>query len=238
MIRRIVVGITLAAIWSSASAEFVILDTSAPPVALAKVAPVFATSNSAPPRAVRNDRENFSTLRDTLRKAVPSQWKAFIDKGLPIDTPVEYIPASDWRQSLAALSTRYNLVFKIDSAKKSVYVDQGPGGMRDTAVDNKGLVQDTFGQEALPAAMTTDGRLRIEVRDGQLLSDALRQFLKSGRWDLAWEAGSDIRIDKGFVEAGSDIGALLTKILSQFNLHATLHKANNVVVVRSNTITD
>jgi hypothetical protein len=230
MIRRLVIGITLATIWSTASADFVILDASRPPPPIVnpKATPLFAPTSTSPTRA-------FSSLRDTLRKVVPSDWKAFIDRKLPIDTPVEFTPSADWRQSLAALSTRYNLVFKIDPEKKAVYVDQGPGGMRDTATDNRNLAQDTFGQEPVSATTTKDGRLRVEVHDGQLLSDALRQFLKAGKWDLAWEAGSDISIDKGFVETGTDLGPVLTKILSKFNLHATLHKANNVAVVRSNT---
>jgi hypothetical protein len=79
-----------------------------------------------------------------------------------------------------------------------------------------------------------DGRLRFEVKDGQRLSDALRTFLKAGNWDLSWEAGSDVILDKGFVSAGTDIKAIMDDVLPNFRMHAVIHRGNNTVVIMSN----
>lgn len=247
MIRRLALSFILASTWTAAHADFVVLPPNTPakvnrpnvpgPLGLPNADPTASVPGRAPglqqqpnlaPKAVG------SSLRDTLRKIVPSDWKAYSDKKLDPETPVEYMPAVEWQQSLANLATRYNLVFKVDPEKKSVFVDQGPGGMRDTSADNKNLANNNFGQEKTPLTMTQDGKLRFEIKDGQRLSDALRQFLQAGKWDLAWEAGSDIEVSKGFVVIDADLRNVLTQTLSKFNMNATLHKGNYIAVVRSN----
>lgn len=238
MIRRLALGLLLTTTWSIASAEFVILDPAAPPQASNTPYARATTPAFSAPRAISQVNQApavGSSLRDTLRKVVPSGWKAYADKKLPVETPVDYMPSADWQQSLASLSTRYNLVFKVDPEKKTVSVDQGPGGMRDTNADTRNLAGNTFGKEEAPATMTADGKLRLEIKDGQRLSDAIRQFLQAGKWDLAWEAGSDIEVSKGFVVVDSDLPTVLTAALGRFKMNATLHKGNYIAVVRSNT---
>lgn len=244
MIRHLALGFILASTWSVAHADFLILPPTKPgpvvkptipgPVTGPQAATAAPTSVAAP-HAAPVQRAAGSTLRDTLRKIVPTGWKAFSDKGLNAETHVEYAPSLDWQASLATLATRYNLVFKVDPEKKTVFVDQGPGGMRDTEADNRNLANSNFGPEKTPPTMTADGKLRFEIKDGQRLSDAVRQFLQAGKWDLAWEAGSDIEVSKGFVVIDADLRNVLTRTLSKFNMNATLHKGNYIAVVRSNT---
>lgn len=245
MIRRLAFGIILATTWSVAYADFVILPPTKPGTAVKPAVPgpvagptagnTASPSVGSPAQRPVGLKPQGTSLRDTLRKIVPPGWKAYSDKSLNADTVVEFTPAIEWQSSLAALATRYNLVFKVDPEKKSIFVDHGPGGMRDTAVDNRNLANSNFGKEKTPATMTADGKLRLEIKDGQRLSDALRIFLQAGKWDLAWEAGSDIEITKGFVVVDADLRNVLTRTLSKFNMNATLHKGNFTAVVRSNT---
>jgi hypothetical protein len=80
-----------------------------------------------------------------------------------------------------------------------------------------------------------DGRLRLEVKRDQRLSEAIRQFLAAGNWELVWEAGSDIVVKNGFVAAGTDIKAVMDDVLPNFRMHSVIHRGNNTVVILSDT---
>lgn len=240
--KRLTLGLLIATAFGTANADFTILDPSQPvqrpvPVAAQPMAP-------APVAGVPNQKlvsapaRNMSSLADTLKKIAPKKWKVYSDKSLNASLPVEYTPSVDWKHSLSSLATRYNLIFTVDEAKKIIKVDQGPGGMRDTALDNQKLAQNNLIPEPAPSAVAPDGALQLVVKDNQRLSDALDSFLKAGNWQLVWEAGSDIVVTKGFTVSDKDLGELLTRALSKFKLHASLHPKNNTAVVQSDAMID
>ena len=222
----------------AAHAQFVILDPNAQVAPMGSNGPaVVQTNNSAQMGGMPiSDTIRAPYLKDTLRKIVPVGWNAYTDRNLNLTMPVEYVPASDWKESLRNLANRYNLVFKIDNDDKKVFVDQGPGGMRDLQADTRNLNNGpTLVQERPVAVQMADGRLRLEVKKGQLLSDGVRQFLQAGNWDLAWEAGSDIKLDRNLVSVGTDIKAVMDDVLPNFKMYSIIHRGNNTVVVLSNT---
>ena len=252
--KRITLGLIIASLYGTASADFTVIDPSQsvtqPPVQAAPPVQTSIPNNlpAATPAAGQQQKQapgqkistvpsaNMTSLVDTLKKVTPKGWKVYSDKTLNTSVPVEYMPAADWKQSLAALSNRYNLVFTVDEAKKTIKLDQGPGGMRDTTLDNQKLAQNNLVPEKMPAAVAPDGSLQLIVKDHQLLSEALEQFLRAGNWEMVWEAGSDINVEKGFSVADKDLNVLLTKALSKFKLHAVLHPKNNVAAIKSDAV--
>jgi hypothetical protein len=245
MAARHIIGILLSAVAVSAHAEFIILD----PASVKPPAPVAAPE--APRQAVtppvqrqpqfgvpqlqqRNVSAPFSSLRDNLRKITPQGWSAFIDKKINVEMPVELVASTDWKDSLRAMSNRYNIVFKIDEEKKALYVDQGPGGIRDLTQDNKNLATEQLPVKNLEVT-TPDGKLRLEVKKGQRLSEALREFLSAGNWDLAWESGSDVVLEKPAEFVGTDIKEVMDQVLPNFRMYSIIHKGNNTVVVLPKT---
>lgn len=244
--KRLTLGLLIATAFTSAHADFTILDPSqaAPKPAPVAAQPVPMVPASAPVAGVQAQKlpaapaRNLTSLADTLKKIAPKSWKVYSDKSLNSSLPVEYTPAVDWKQSLSVLATRYNLIFTVDEAKKIIKVDQGPGGMRDTALDNQKLAQNNLVPEPAPSALAPDGSLQLVVKDNQRLSEALEAFLKAGNWHLVWEAGSDIVVTKGFTVSDKDLSELLTRALSKFKLHASLHPKNNTAVVQSDAMID
>lgn len=250
--KHLTLGLLIASIYGTASADFTILDQAQRPVqppqqvaapiqaAAPKIQPPLSVPAPAQKLANVAPARNMSSLADTLKKIVPNQkkWKIFTDKSLNASIPVEYMPSTDWKQSLSALATRYNLVFTVDELKKELKVDQGPGGVRDTALDNQKLAQNNLVPEAAPAAVAPNGQLQLVVRDGQRISEALDTFLKAGNWRLEWQAGSDIVVKVGFTETEKDLGDLLTRVLTRYKMHAVLHPKNNTAVVQSDANID
>ena len=240
---KLLLGIVASASIVSANAQLVVLDPNTSPPPVSNGPSVIRSNNNIPSNAVPlgqgslpvSDSIRAPYLKDTLLKIVPPGWNAFVDRNLNVTMPVEYIPTSDWKESLRNLANRYNLVFKIDNDGKKVFVDAGPGGMRDLQADTRNVQVGPVAIKEKPLVMQMpDGRLRFEVKDGQRLSDALRTFLKAGNWDLSWEAGSDVILDKGFVSAGTDIKAIMDDVLPNFRMHAVIHRGNNTVVIMSN----
>lgn len=241
MATRLLLGLIAGTITLAANAQFVILDPNSSPQAAPLAGPSVVNTNSnvmVPSQGGLpvSDSIRAPYLKDTLRKIVPPGWNAFVDRNLNVTMPVDYVPASDWKESLRNLANRYNLVFKIDNDGKKVFVDAGAGGMRDLQADNRNLsTSSTLVTERQPLFQMPDGRLRFEVKNGQRLSEALRQFLEAGNWSLVWEAGSDVVLPRGFVSAGTDIKAIMDDVLPNFRLHSVIHRGNNTVVIMPNT---
>ena len=245
--KQLTLGLLIASIFGSAQADFTILDPAQRPVAPApvqaptpvpaQVAPVQAVSQPAPAQKLATAApRNMSSLKDTILKVLPApakKWKVYTDKSLNSSVPVEYTPSTDWKQSLSILATRYNLIFSIDENKKTLKIDQGPGGMRDTSLDNQKLAQRVLVPEQDAPALAPNGQLQIVVKDNQRLSDAISTFLKAGNWRMEWKAGSDIEVKVGFTETDKDLAVLLKKVLSPYRMHAVLHPKNNIAVVES-----
>ena len=248
--KRVTIGLLLTTMYGIASADFTILDPSIPqtgvPAQSITTPSVGVPGSMLPPGVTPNipqklqlaPKPNNTSLSDTMKKIAPKGWKVFSDKSLNTSVPVEYVPNTDWKQSLTYLSTRYNLVFTVDEAKKIIKLDQNPGGMRDTSLDNKNLAKNNLIPEKAPSATAPNGALQLVVKDNQKLSEAIEIFLRSGNWDLVWEAGSDIEVKKGFTIIDKELSNVLTQALSKFKLHASLHPKNNTAVVRSDATID
>lgn len=240
MAPRLLLGLIASTLTLAANAQFIVLDPNTVPQVVQSAGPSVVRINNAVAVPVQgappvSDSIRAPYLRDTLRKIVPPGWNAYVDRNLNITTPVDYAPASDWKESLKNLSNRYNLVFKVDNDAKNIFVDAGPGGMRDLQADNRNLnTSPTLVAERQPAYQMPDGRLRFEVRNGQRLSESIRQFLAAGNWNLVWDAGSDVVLTRGFVSAGTDIKAIMDDVLPNFLMHAVIHRGNNTVVIMSN----
>ena len=241
MAPRLLLGLIASTLTLAANAQFVVLDPNTAPQVVQGAGPSVVRTNNAAAMPAQgalpvSDAIRAPYLKDTLRKIVPPGWNAYVDRNLNVTMPVEYSPASDWKESLRNLSNRYNLIFKIDNDGKKVFVDAGPGGVRDMQADNRNLTSGpTLVTERQPVYQMPDGRLRFEVRNGQRLSEALRQFLAAGNWNLVWEAGSDVVLPRGFVSAGTDIKAIMDDVLPNFRMHAVIHRGNNTVVIMPNT---
>lgn len=241
MAPRLLLGLIASTLTLAANAQFVVLDPNTAPQVVQSVGPAVVRINNSVMVPVQgglpvSDSIRAPYLKDTLRKIVPPGWNAYVDRNLNVTVPVDYVPASDWKESLRSLANRYNLVFKVDNDGKKIFVDAGPGGMRDLQADNRNLTTgSTLVVERQPVYQMPDGRLRFEVRNGQRLSESIRQFLAAGNWNLVWEAGSDIVLPRGFVSAGTDIKAIMDDVLPNFRMHAVIHRGNNTVVIMSNT---
>ena len=238
MAPRFTFGLLASTLALAANAQFVILDPSSPTLVAQGPAVVQTNSGAQVPTQGAipiNDSIRAPYLKDTLRKIVPPGWNAYVDRNLNVTYPVEYTPQSDWKESLRSLANRYNLVFKIDNDGKKVFVDAGSGGMRDLNADNRNLTQIAGIPTTQVNTQMPDGRLRLEVKRDQRLSEAIRQFLAAGHWELVWEAGSDIVVKNGFVAAGTDIKAVMDDVLPNFRMHSVIHRGNNTVVILSDT---
>lgn len=238
MAPRFTLGLLASSLALAANAQFVILDSSSPTLVAQGPAVVQTNSGAQVPAQGAipiSDSIRAPYLKDTLRKIVPPGWNAYVDRNLNVTMPVEYTPQSDWKESLRSLANRYNLVFKIDNDAKKVFVDAGSGGMRDLNADNRNLTQIAGIPATQMNTQMPDGRLRLEVRRDQRLSEAIRQFLAAGNWELVWDAGSDIVVRNGFVAAGTDIKAVMDDILPNFRMHSVIHRGNNTVVILSDT---
>lgn len=249
MATRHLFGILLSSLAVSAHADFVILDP-APTKPVEKAAmPVIPGINpnasqgmpapmmKAPSfgDAVRPVPSTpFNSLKDSLRKVTPQGWNVFLDKKINPETPVEFTPSVEWKESLRVMANRYNLVFKVDEEQKKLFIDQGPGGMRDLSKDNKGLLPATLEAEKPLPVTTPDGQLLLIIKSNQLLSDAIRTFLQAGKWDLEWNAGTDIELgSKTYTITGPNIKAVMDQVLPKFNLYSIIHEGNNTVEVLS-----
>lgn len=241
MAPRLLLGLIASTLTLAANAQFVVLDPNTAPQVVQSTGPAVVRINNSVVVPAQgglpvSDSIRAPYLKDTLRKIVPPGWNAYVDRNLNVTMPVDYAPASDWKESLRNLANRYNLVFKVDNDGKKIFVDAGPGGMRDLQADNRNLTTgSTLVAERQPVYQMPDGRLRFEVRNGQRLSESIRQFLAAGNWNLVWEAGSDVVLPRGFVSAGTDIKAIMDDVLPNFRMHAIIHRGNNTVVIMPNT---
>jgi len=242
MFPKIITGLAVSTISFIVHAQFVVLDPTiqVPLSATGSAGPAVVTTGTPVARPATqmpiSDSIRASSLSDTLRTIIPPGWNAFAGRNLNANTPVDYIPHSDWRESLRSLSDRYNLIFKVDNDARKVFVDPGPGGMRDMRADTRNIqTGPTLIGERPMVHQLPDGNLRFEVKEKQRLSDAMRTFLAAGNWRLVWKAGSDVVPTVGFVSTGSDIKTIMDDVLSNFGMHATIHRGNNTVVIHSNT---
>lgn len=172
------------------------------------------------------------TLAEAMQLVAPNGWRGYSDPTVNWKYPVEVNVYGDWKQSLAELSNRYNLIFQVNEKAKRVYVTTGAGGIRDNSGDKRidGLVGE------LPRAgqynANYDGQPFLQVRIGQRVPEALEMFLSQHDLKLIWEPGSQpvLRNDVNF---NGPIEDILTELLQPLGYHATIYTPSRTVVVRT-----
>ena len=113
----------------------------------------FPLSDVLPPSPSINQKNDTITLplSEAMQMVAPEGWKGYSDKELDWTYPVEVNMYADWKQSLVALSNRYNLVFRVDEKLKRLYVEAGEGGLRNNALyETSGPVVEETRTEGAP----------------------------------------------------------------------------------------
>lgn len=77
-------------------------------------------------------------------------------------------------------------------------------------------------------------KLIFQVRDRQVFSQALRQFLETQGWRMEWNYSEDFIIHSGYILYGTSLFQLLENILSELKLSAK-YSGNTVLVTASPT---
>lgn len=92
----------------------------------------------APPRpgTYQENGKMLIPLSEAMQLLAPEGWQGYADPTMDWTYPVEVNVYVDWKESLAELSNRYNLVFQFNENLKRLYVTTGPGGIRNNMPSN------------------------------------------------------------------------------------------------------
>lgn len=188
-----------------------------------------AAASSA--QGYKNGKQAVS-LAEAMQLVAPAGWRGFSDPTLNWNYPVEVNVKGDWRESLRELSARYNLIFRLNEKTKRMYVESGPGGIRDNIGDT--IHENLVGELPKPAVYEAvyEGRPFLQIRKGQRVPEALELFLAQHNMKLIWDAGSQpvLRDDVNF---NGPIEDILTELLGPLNYHATIYAPSRTVVVKT-----
>jgi hypothetical protein len=176
-------------------------------------------------------------IKTAIKMAIPSDYQAKVPPGFNVTFPVEMTPSPDWKQTLDSISQRYNLVFTINDEFKVVYINEGPGGMKDLKLSTQTLIQEPAKQGKTPSFNPNTQQFTLVVEANQKLSEALTDFLSEGNYKLEWNAGSNYTTPQRFVATGRNLKEVLYNALSKFKLRAELWKQNNVVEIVDANVT-
>lgn len=203
---------------------------------------------SAPrPNTYQDNGKMLVPLAEAMQLLAPEGWRGYADPTMDWTYPVEVNVYVDWKESLAELSNRYNLVFQLNEQSKRLYVTTGPGGIRNNIPSNINTTStedntETAASEPVAAtpvvAQESETVLREEevtalrVTQGQRLTEVLENFFKQRNMTLVWEPGSEPLLQNDMIFSGS-IPDILTEMLQPLGYHATIHTHSKVVVIRT-----
>lgn len=203
--------------------------------------------SSPRPNTYQDNGKMLVPLSEAMRLLAPEGWQGYADPTMDWTYPVEVNVYVDWKESLAELSNRYNLVFQLNEQLKRLYVTTGPGGIRSNTPSN---INATLGEDntataasspaaAAPAtppeaevAQKEEEVVSLRVSQGQRLAEALDSFLKQRNMTLVWEAGSEPLQQSEVIFSGT-LPDILTEMLHPLGYHATIHTQSKIVVVRT-----